>query len=369
MNSRLLAIGIKNLLLSPSQRIAMRTDAPVSRPTYIKVAPTFRCIARCAMCHFWQRRDQELDTGQWRTIMRRMREFLGIFHVGISGGEPFVRDDMQEILRYCSEDLKLMVGVVSNGYFINEDLAKKIINIGLFNINISLDSLDAETHNRLRGINIFHKTIDAIKHLYTEKERTGSKTAIIVKTIILNQNLDAIIPLIHWTARQRLNGILLQPLEHTFGDELTADWHRDNPLWYQDPSRVTSLIDEIITMKKSGAPILNTLAHLQQIRTYVQDPTPQPMASASCPVGVNNFTVVPNGDVFLCTEMDPIGNVARSHPAAVWKGEAARQRRRQIRACKRLCSLTCHVRLSLRDKIAIAARFLFPDKDRRTPAP
>ena len=60
----------------------------------------------------------------------------------ITGGEPLVRPDILDIARHAVK-LGFMVVFGTNGMLINDRMAKKLVEIGVMGVGISIDSLDA----------------------------------------------------------------------------------------------------------------------------------------------------------------------------------------------------------------------------------
>jgi MoaA/NifB/PqqE/SkfB family radical SAM enzyme len=69
----------------------------LSHPFKLSFAVTYRCNMRCAMCNIWRKTPAgpELDAAQ---IDRFFRHASGAYWVGITGGEPFLREDLPEIV-------------------------------------------------------------------------------------------------------------------------------------------------------------------------------------------------------------------------------------------------------------------------------
>jgi len=70
------------------------------QPVYVIYETTDRCNLRCRMCSVWRRADREaeLNLGQIDVLAGRLRD-MGVVVVSLSGGEPFLREDLPEIIR------------------------------------------------------------------------------------------------------------------------------------------------------------------------------------------------------------------------------------------------------------------------------
>jgi Fe-coproporphyrin III synthase len=108
---------------------------------------TYRCNAHCYMCNTWQypsRKEDEFTT----EIVRKIPD--GLKFINITGGEPFLREDLEEIIAVALTKTKRLV-ISSNGYYTDRmfSLAQKFgKRVGF---RISLEGLPA-ANDELRGI-------------------------------------------------------------------------------------------------------------------------------------------------------------------------------------------------------------------------
>lgn len=82
----------------------------------------------------------------------------------ICGGEPTLRNDLEEIIAYISKT-GTQVNMVSNGFLLNEERIKKLKRAGLSFLQISIDGADAETHDSFRNTSgAFIRAVNAVKY-------------------------------------------------------------------------------------------------------------------------------------------------------------------------------------------------------------
>ncbi len=68
-------------------------------PLWLLLELTYRCPLHCVFCYNpinFAQTTKELDTADWLRVLREARE-LGAVQLGLSGGEPLLRDDLEEI--------------------------------------------------------------------------------------------------------------------------------------------------------------------------------------------------------------------------------------------------------------------------------
>ncbi|MFH1778343.1 MAG: radical SAM protein [Candidatus Omnitrophota bacterium] len=122
-------------------------------PAFITFIPTWRCNSRCLMCEVWRKNLQqnEMSISEIRTIFSQLGVLIG---VRITGGEPFLRDDLAQIINLIiQENNPQIIHITSNGY-LTDQILKTIDSISepsRIHLKISIDAFGAE-HDKIRGI-------------------------------------------------------------------------------------------------------------------------------------------------------------------------------------------------------------------------
>jgi MoaA/NifB/PqqE/SkfB family radical SAM enzyme len=118
-------------------RAALRRDVPV----YAHFGITHRCNLTCKMCGIWRygNAKEELSLEQIAEVAARMQR-LGVVQVAIGGGEPFSRTDLEEAAR-SFVDVGLEPRVLTNGIGYSLDRIDRIVDFGVKQLSITLDSL------------------------------------------------------------------------------------------------------------------------------------------------------------------------------------------------------------------------------------
>jgi len=130
---------------------------------------TYACNLHCKHCYAtagkkWK---DELTTEQAKHAID-VFDRAGVTILAFSGGEPLVRPDIMELARYAA-DKGMYIAMATNGILITKEKAKEMKKAGVQFVQISLDGLDAKTHDAFRGINgAFEKTIKGIKNSVAE---------------------------------------------------------------------------------------------------------------------------------------------------------------------------------------------------------
>ncbi len=140
-----------------------RYGRPVTQAR-ISLNSSIQCNFSCEFCHMEGTKEKSSNLLQPLELERlcRMFTFFGIFKIKLTGGEPLLRKDIEEIVERINSTGIKEISLSTNGTnFVG--LASKLKNKGLKRVNISLHTLKHERFKKLTGVNKLDYTIDAIK--------------------------------------------------------------------------------------------------------------------------------------------------------------------------------------------------------------
>lgn len=349
------AQNVSKLLRRSLEPVAYALDASFVKPTNITLSLTNRCNLKCPTCSFWrtpnEAKKSELTLREMTRLMRDLREWLGPFMLGFTGGEPFLRPEIFDLLDEAGR-LGIQATTVNNGSLLPDRRIERLRRTPIHLISFSLNHLDSVMHDETRGVEgSAAKIFKAIDQLNTP-DREYKLT---LSTILMGWNIDHLPEMVDWVEDKGLDGVTFQILYFESGtDEYKPGWFRDSPFWDDDAAKINEGMDRLIAMRGAGAPISNSIAQMEYMRRYLLDPEgPQ---TVPCRVGISNLDIEPNGDVRLCDVMEPVGNIREAHPADIWNAATSELRRREIHGCDKACRIkTCNFRQPLTD---IARRHL-----------
>lgn len=141
------------------------------KPALAVFCVTNECSLRCIHCSSAAstRLRDELTRSDIETMIDDLHE-AGLIHLGISGGEPFLRKDLFDIVRYALNK-SLDVGISTNGTIITPKIVKDLTHLseeGSLRLQVSFDGATERTNDRIRGNGVFKKAIQALK-MFLEK--------------------------------------------------------------------------------------------------------------------------------------------------------------------------------------------------------
>jgi MoaA/NifB/PqqE/SkfB family radical SAM enzyme/SAM-dependent methyltransferase len=136
-------------------------EAGARRLFSVTLGITNRCPYRCWHCYNANRNQKDVPLSIWKAVIARIQE-LGAANVTLSGGEPLLRDDLEEIAACFTDRTSLTLNTTGRG--LTPKRALSLRDAGLFAVGVSVDSLVAEEHDRMRGYpGAFKIALEAIK--------------------------------------------------------------------------------------------------------------------------------------------------------------------------------------------------------------
>ncbi len=137
---------------------AAGSEAP-SKPLWLLAELTYACPLQCPYCSNpvdYTRHTDELDTETWRRVLREARS-LGALQLGLSGGEPATRRDLEAIVAEARR-LGYYTNLISSGLGLDAGRIAALHEAGLDHIQLSFQAADAELNDLIAGTGAFaHK--------------------------------------------------------------------------------------------------------------------------------------------------------------------------------------------------------------------
>lgn len=314
---------------------------PDKRPKFCDLILLDNCMLRCRTCFMWKcQRDREFVPS--KVYAGFINSLYGAFgndlQIQFVGGEPLYKPGIMDLIKQA--DIKgFHTAMTTNGQLLNRQRAEELADSGLKSLTLSIDSIEPSVHDFLRGrTGAFRRVKRALKYFAAVRRKTQS---ISVVCTINRLNLDDIISLSDW-ARQRedVDAISFQAIDQPFFTDPDPEWFRSpafSYLWPQDVLKVQSVLTELALRKeKGGYKIANSVSQLKGFEKYFSDPLRQ-IRHNGCHLGYESLSVNSLGDVYLCFDHEPIGNIIRDPLSRMWSSEKAEKVRAGIRQCRRNC--------------------------------
>jgi len=153
------------------------------RPISLEFAITNKCKYNCWHCSNAKRAGKDLPK---EAVIKILRGFIdiGVTWVGLSGGEPLLRPDLEDIVASAGDDAS--VALFTTGYSLTPERAKSLKDAGLTSFVVSLDSQNRTVHDKKRGFEgAYEAALTAIKY----SNQLGLYTA--VSTVAQHSNVES----------------------------------------------------------------------------------------------------------------------------------------------------------------------------------
>ncbi|MBL9204269.1 MAG: radical SAM protein [Opitutaceae bacterium] len=260
------------------------------------------------------------STGQAQNILHQMAE-IGVVDVAFSGGEPLLRLDLEEVIRYARAH-GLSTGTSTNGYAMTELRARSLKAAGLDRLQVSLDGT-RDAHDRIRGTGAFDKAISAIKRSL----EAGLRTHICFTAMRSNAHL--------------LPEMIDQALNlgaHGFNLSQFVPTGRGSAAEALEPLMAKRLL-EIWCDAAIRNPTLHLTAHSSGLAALSPDAA---HCRGGCQAGISIGCITPLGDVTPCV-MFPLslGSLKERTLREIWSGSPTIKRLRS-REVEGACSSCAH---------------------------
>jgi organic radical activating enzyme len=136
-------------------------------PLSVHLDVTYRCNERCVHCYLDHDDKGEMTTAEIKSVLDQLAE-AGVFFLVLSGGEVFMRQDFLEIVDHARR-LQFNVKVKTNGVMIHEPEAKRLRELGVEQVQLSVYSHRPEIHDAITKLpGSLKRTINSIRFLKSQ---------------------------------------------------------------------------------------------------------------------------------------------------------------------------------------------------------
>jgi radical SAM protein with 4Fe4S-binding SPASM domain len=291
-------------------------------PTDASIILTYRCPMRCQMCNIWKyptNRSEEIQAKDLTSLPK-------LKFINLTGGEPFIREDLDTIVEECYNHTDRIV-ISTSGWFEDRviELAKKFPNIG---IRISIEGL-SEKNDELRGHDGgFDKGLRTLLSL----KKMGVKDIGFGCTVSNHNSKDM---------------LSLYQLSLSMGMEFaTAAFH--NSYYFHKEDNLISNKEEVCNdfrqliewqLKENNPKSWFRAWFNMGLINYIEGGR----RMLPCEAGSANFFIDPWGEVYPCNGMEDkfwklsMGNIHQHTFNEIWESEQAAIVREKVRNCPKNC--------------------------------
>jgi len=345
-------LAAKALIRSAREAAYLRTGHNLTKPSDVRATLTERCNYRCGYCNHWRQKSYagEMSLEEWQAALLSIRQFVGRYAVQFLGGEPMLVPWFTDLASFCHRE-KIDWGVITNGSTLNPKTVAAIVAAEPLNIDISLDSRDAATHDEMRGIrgSMRHVSL-GIRRLVQERERSGHDFTIRIKPTVTRQTIPHLNGIVDWAETMPSVLVDFSPVRLHKDADRAAMYPRIG----EDLEYLRQEIEQLVHRKADGAPIETSAAKLRSMIPHFLG-QPSVHGVDKCRVGLRSVNVRPNGDVEHCFKFNKLGNLRESSMQDIWHASSRSEVVEQTLACDLIqttCSTSCLGHRTLAQEIA-----------------
>ena len=361
--STLARLAFKHTYNHVAEELYLKTGQDVTKPVTFYGLVNERCNVKCRYCEYWRLPNykDEMSIEEWQKALMSIKDFVGTYSISFSGGEPFIKPGFLDLMAFCSAN-GIHSGVTTNGSALTKKNAAKLVDAKPFNLCVSVDAPNAETHDYLRGWpTLFQKLSDGIQYVREERDRRGMDFPIIIKTTVNSKNFRMLPDMVDWVKKVGATALNFQPI-----DRWTKETYDE--LWVEEPEYddLQKVVDKMMELKRQGEPIMNSDLVISLMVKHFREESAPP-ESMPCRVGMRDFFIRTNGDVEVCFFYPAIGNIKENSAREIWYSPKAREIRKETVECDKLCLYTCLSQKTITDKVKMGLVLLKGQKTHSQP--
>ena len=218
---------------------------------------TSDCTCKCIMCNFWRMEKAYMSRDLFIKTLDVLSE-LGANTTSLTGGEPMKHPLFYEFVKLASRR-GFYVTCSTNGTLLSKKNVQKMKESGMDEVYVSVDSLDTKISSWIRGfpshVNFALKGVELLRkngisrnvHVLLGRHNLHSFPNIVIH---LSENYDTSTVLV-------FPDVGVGPLDETFEGAPNFDF---------TPQEITCLVDELISLKKHGYLVNNSIQYLTDIK-------------------------------------------------------------------------------------------------------
>lgn len=296
----------------------------LSHPLRVFYDITYKCNLACKHCftNSGKKREEELSLPEKKKLINQFKE-ANVGRISIAGGEPFASEDIFFFLAECKEN-DIEVSITSNGTLLDEYTVKRLNDIKIRTLTISLDGASQEGNDFIRGLGSYKKTLEGLDNL-----KKYYKNNYCIKTTLMKSNLNDIEELIKiaiskgcWSIK--FNCVREDGRAHKNSEEIVLDSRE-----YID------VIKRIETLKKKYGDRIDIKAPLNIF--CEEDYEFIPELGFGCFAGKESICIDPMGNVRPCSHFPSqfiCGNIREESLIEMWRSNKILQLFRNLEGNK-----------------------------------
>jgi AdoMet-dependent heme synthase len=295
---------------------------------------TYRCNERCVHCYLDHQDYGELTTSECMDALEQLARSGALF-LTFSGGEIFLRKDLEEILA-AARRLQFDISLKTNALLVTPERAKMLQRFGVRRVQISIYSSDPAIHDAITKVpGSLQRSLASIPVLQERGIQVKLACPLMKENLSAYRGVMALaerlgVPyVLDLTITPMMDGSH-RPLDHRVSSEALLTVLQDSAL----QSCGTKFIPE----EWSSAPTLGSSVSSGMESSAYED--------LPCSAGHNSCYISPYGEVYACVQLPmPAGNIRNERFEEIWNNAPALERIRNVRESELPICASCEIRL------------------------
>lgn len=262
----------------------------------VDFAVTNLCNSKCKMCSahlLYKDSEKNILNPEEVVDVFLQASKLGAIHVNLTGGEPLLRniDELCYIISHINPK-KHLISMVTNSLLLDRKRLEKLKQAGLDTIQLSIESLDSEVNDEIRGV---PGHLDKVMRALDIAKKEG--LIVCLSTVLNHSNFDEVRNIIDFVERQEYKDIFVLINPVSASGELAG----------QTEIKLTAKdLEEYHKLLKIGFVRADTIVNFS--------------GKSGCPAGKERIHITAYGDVITCPHVQiSYGNVKKEPLKLIWK--------------------------------------------------
>jgi organic radical activating enzyme len=310
----------------------------LGRPFYAYCRVTRRCNLECMMCSVWKKANREEEmTLEEISVVADTLERIHVPNIVITGGDPFLREDLPEIVETFSKRGFSVRVQTNGGAHVTDSMFERVVSAGVDDFTVSLDTLDKNKQDYIcNGEGVWD---GAVRTLRRAAERLPG-AANVASCVVSRLNLHELPDIVRFTTSLGVYCTLVPVVLARRPDDpdLFRAYCNEFSFAGVDPAFVDRIYDELLTLKGQGYRMMISTRFLQDSRQWVKTED----VRWDCHAGELYFEVFTDGSVGICNDVAGAGRIIGGDFLADFPTRSYRNRVRELRAVCPGCTYACY---------------------------
>jgi MoaA/NifB/PqqE/SkfB family radical SAM enzyme len=315
---------------------------PRVKPFSVVISVSFRCNSKCRTCDVWRRPNDDLTVDEWERVFQSLG--TAPFYMTFTGGEPFLRADLDELVIRAYHHCKPQVITIPTNGMLTERVVEKVTRMchecpqASIGINLSLDGIGDE-HDDIRGVEGNWKLSMETWQRLKEVQKEHKNLVLTVHTVISRFNVHRFKEIQEGLKSLDPDSYITEVAEERV--ELDTVGWGITPL----PDDYDEIAD-FLSQQAKASPATGIARFTQAFRAQYYQLAKRVLRERDqvipCYAGWASAHIAPNGDLWsCCIRAESVGNVRETNYdiTPIWQGRAMEELRGSIQRKECACPM------------------------------